>query len=219
MTDEGTTIIDPDGEVIIVLADANAPFAVLDKKVRSGSSTEGPEKSELATQESDANQDEGRKCYRIQVSAKHLALASPVFKKTLHGGWKESLTFLEKGCVEITVHSWDLEAFLILMYLVHCRYRNLPDEINIELLAKLAILVDFYDCKDVAVFIKKKLAICMENLPATNPRDVMMSIWISWVFEMSQQFTESTSLMMSVSMGQIKNLGLPIPSKILGGLF
>ena len=43
---------------------------------------------------------------RIQVSAKHLILASCVFKKLLTGGWKESVTYLQKGSVEITAESW-----------------------------------------------------------------------------------------------------------------
>ncbi|KAH3499037.1 hypothetical protein KXV55_008470, partial [Aspergillus fumigatus] len=58
-------------------------------------------------------------CFRVQVSAKHLVLASPVFKEILKGGWKESLTYLQTGSVEITADSWDIEAFLILLHIIH----------------------------------------------------------------------------------------------------
>jgi hypothetical protein len=52
---------------------------------------------------------------RIQVSAKHLMLASPVFKKTLTDKWKEGSTFVGTGSVEITTESWDVEAFFMLL--------------------------------------------------------------------------------------------------------
>jgi hypothetical protein len=56
---------------------------------------------------------------RIQVSAKHLMLASPVFKKALTGKWKEGSTFVGTGSVEITTEGWDVEAFLILLRILH----------------------------------------------------------------------------------------------------
>ncbi|KAH1593410.1 hypothetical protein KXX34_003071 [Aspergillus fumigatus] len=43
-------------------------------------------------------------CFRIQVSAKHLTLASPIFKETLSGRWKEGLRLLKEGSVEIPIH-------------------------------------------------------------------------------------------------------------------
>lgn len=57
---------------------------------------------------------------RIQVFAKHLMLASPVFKKALTGKWKEGSTFVGTGSVEITTEGWDVEAFLILLRILHC---------------------------------------------------------------------------------------------------
>ncbi|KAJ5712964.1 uncharacterized protein N7483_010145 [Penicillium malachiteum] len=44
-------------------------------------------------------------CFRIQVSAKHLMFASPFFKRLLTGGWRESVTYSQKGKVEITAES------------------------------------------------------------------------------------------------------------------
>jgi hypothetical protein len=80
---------------------------------------EEPAVEELAAQEPAetgiVEQPDGS-CFRIQVSAKHLALASPVFKQILKAGWKESLTYLQKGSVEITADSYDIEALLILLH-------------------------------------------------------------------------------------------------------
>ena len=82
--------------------------------------------------------------FRIQASAKHLILASPVFQKALTEGWKEGFHLVEKGAVENTISGWDLDAFLILMNNFHCRPQILPREISLELLAKVAILADYY---------------------------------------------------------------------------
>ncbi|KAB8231576.1 uncharacterized protein BDW43DRAFT_320640 [Aspergillus alliaceus] len=59
-------------------------------------------------------------CFGIQVSVEPLILASSVFKKILPGGWKESLTYLQKGLVEIACESWNIEALLILLQCKLC---------------------------------------------------------------------------------------------------
>ncbi|RDW83611.1 BTB/POZ domain-containing protein [Aspergillus mulundensis] len=87
--------------------------------------------------------------YRIRVSAKHLMLASPYFKKMLTGGWKESLAYQQKGSVEITAEDWDLEALLILLRAIHCQHHLIPESLELETLAKVAVIADYYDCKDV----------------------------------------------------------------------
>lgn len=95
--------IDEDGEVIMILENANAPFAVWSEN----------KKDVEISQESETKKEITKYEYRIQVSAKHLMLASPVFKKTLSGGWEESITLAKKGPVEIKVDSWDVGAFVI----------------------------------------------------------------------------------------------------------
>lgn len=41
------------------------------------------------------------------------------FLKKLTGGWKESITYLQKGLVEVIVESWDIEALIILLQAIH----------------------------------------------------------------------------------------------------
>lgn len=69
---------------------------------------------------------------RIQVSAKHLMLASPVFKKALTGKWKEGSTFVGTGSVVITTEGWDVEAFLILLRILLCQHHKLPKRVSLE---------------------------------------------------------------------------------------
>ncbi|KAF7182138.1 hypothetical protein CNMCM7691_001526 [Aspergillus felis] len=85
-------------------------------------------------------QDESR--FRIQVSAKHLMLASSVFKK-------ECVAYRQNGSVEINAKCWDIEALLILLRAIHNQHYSIPRKLTLEMLAKVAVLADYYKCKEV----------------------------------------------------------------------
>ncbi|KAL4912351.1 hypothetical protein BDW62DRAFT_216437 [Aspergillus aurantiobrunneus] len=162
------------------------------------------------------NEQQEEVCFRIQVSAKHLILASPVFKKILTGGWKESVTYLQKGSVEITAESWDVEALLILLRIIHCQYYQIPRKLTLEMLAKVALLADYYDCRE-AVDILGHIWInaLEENVPLTYCRDLILWLWVSCFFQLHAQFKEATSTAMSWSNNRIDSLGLPIPDDVI----
>lgn len=74
-------IIDDDGEVTIILQSLNAIFAIWDNDIG------GNELSSTQKNRDDNKIINGE--YRIKVSVRHLMFVSPVFKKTLYGGWKK----------------------------------------------------------------------------------------------------------------------------------
>jgi hypothetical protein len=153
---------------------------------------------------------------RIQVSAKHLMLASPVFKKALTGKWKEGSTFVGTGSVEITTEGWDVEAFLILLRILHCQHHKLPKRVSLELAAKIAVLADYYECNDLVGFIRDAWITCLrEELPDTYTRNLILWLWISWYFNMPMKFKKATSIAMSQSKDEINALELPIPARII----
>ncbi|KAJ5775855.1 uncharacterized protein N7511_000866 [Penicillium nucicola] len=153
---------------------------------------------------------------RIQVSAKHLIFASSVFKKILTGGWKENITYLQKGSVEITTESWDTEAFLILLRAIHGQYYYIPRKLTLEMLAKVAVIADYYECK-TALFIMKDIWIdnLEESIPPTVSRDLILWLWIAWFFQLHSQFKRSTLITMSQSDGWVVSFGLPIPANVI----
>ncbi|CAI7616945.1 unnamed protein product [Penicillium discolor] len=154
---------------------------------------------------------------RIQVSAKHLTFASSVFKKILTGGWKESITYLQKGSVEITAESWDTEAFLILLRAIHGQYYYIPRKLTLEMLAKVAMIADYYECK-TALYIMKDIWIdnLKEKIPRTVSRDLILWLWIAWFFQLHSQFKISTLIAMSRSDDWVVSFGLPIPANVIG---
>ncbi|CRL30300.1 BTB/POZ [Penicillium camemberti] len=156
---------------------------------------------------------------RIQVSAKHLTFASSVFKKILTGGWKESITYLQKGSVEITAESWDTEAFLILLRAIHGQYYYIPRKLTLEMLAKVAMIADYYECK-TALYIMKDIWIdnLKEKIPRTVSRDLILWLWIAWVFQLHSQFKISTLIAMSRSDDWVVSFGLPIPANVIDSI-
>ncbi|KAL4951824.1 hypothetical protein BDW69DRAFT_31181 [Aspergillus filifer] len=258
-----THIIDPDGEVVIILHHANSPFAqpdqallpklgnvvqhaakefesstipieeptpvVVDDPALEAADEPTPEVvGDPATEAADEEPAEkpiepelicespGENCFRIKVSAKHLILASSVFKNMLTGGWEESIDYLQKGSVEITAESWDIDVFMILLRIIHCKYSRIPQQLDLESLAKIAVLADYYDCKEAielaAVIWIKALK---ESVPETYSRDLVLWVWVSWYFQLPFQFDKATSTAMSWCDNGISNLGLPIPDYVI----
>ncbi|KAJ0426156.1 hypothetical protein BJY00DRAFT_307658 [Aspergillus carlsbadensis] len=235
--DDPTHIIDPNGEVIIVLRNANMrPNTILPKKVQPPRTLKSPlvegdnqkgddeettgtdgigmrenlehfstageadvaeaaEKQEDVVEQAGDNalqtekspsptEDRTTEVYRIQVSAKHLILASPVLENLLTGGWRENMTLLEKGSVEVTAESWDLEALLITLRIIHGKTSYVPREITLEMFAKIAMVVDYYECSE-AMRIAADLWISkLPQCPSNMCRDLVFWIWISWVFRL-----------------------------------
>ncbi|KOC17613.1 hypothetical protein AFLA70_304g001121 [Aspergillus flavus AF70] len=196
-----THVIDPDGNVTIILQNANKRFVRFIEE----SSLKRKRKTPFVTQE-----------FRILVSASHLTSVSPVFKSALEGTWKEGLTLRSAGSVNITVDGWDLEALLILLRICHCKHHQVPRTLGLELLAKITLLVDYYQCFDVLRFFADTWISCLaQSFPTQYSRDVLLWVWISWAWKMPALFKKATGLIISQATGSITSLGLPIPQRII----
>lgn len=104
------------------------------------------------------------------------------------------------------------------MDIFHCQAQNLPREICLELLAKIAVLADCYQCQTLVRFfaeiwighLRRKI------FPTIYSRDSMLWVWVSWNFRQFFEFEKSTSIAISQSNGLITGLELPIPAKVIG---
>ncbi|KAK1991092.1 hypothetical protein LX36DRAFT_694949 [Colletotrichum falcatum] len=109
------------------------------------------------------------------VSSRHLALASTKF--------------------EAEFKEWDPEALLILMRVIHGQTRSVPRQIDLEILAKIAVLVDYYDSLEVVeVFASIWIGVLKNKLPTQYGRDMIA-------------VTQSTE--------PVPTLELPIPSIVI----
>lgn len=152
---------------------------------------------------------------RFRLSSRHLILASSYFNRMLKGPWKESN--VEPGCdFTISARDWDVEALLILMNIIHAQARKVPRKLSTELLAKVSVIVDYYQCNEVVEIYAERWLIGIPPVDANVlDRDMMLRLLISWVFADSDAFTAVTARLLYFARGPIKSLKLPIPEAIL----
>ncbi|KXX77398.1 hypothetical protein MMYC01_206072 [Madurella mycetomatis] len=189
--------VDPEGDVILTLSNPNVPFAIWseDKPL-----VNGPPAVPVT----------------FRVSSRHLILASPVFKAALTGGWKEGIK-AQNGCLKIGAEGWDVDAMLIAMNIIHCRMNRVPFVLDLEMVAKLAVLVDYYQLHDAFYSHKMHWISALKNsFPRSLGRELMLWMCIAWVFDDGEIFTDATHIALQCHTGYLQTLGLPIPSTAIG---
>lgn len=154
------------------------------------------------------------------VSSRHLIVASPWFRRALaKEKWSESVKDEKDNLIHLEADDWDSDIFLVLMNIIHLENRKVPQEISLEGLAKMAVLVDYYECDEAVEHFtdkwKQHLGTAVP-IPATYCRDLTLWIWIAWVFDWQEQFGNATLIAVKYCSGPMDALGLPIPERVTG---
>lgn len=164
--------------------------------------------------------EEAHECVKhveIRVSSRHLILASPYWARMLNGQLKEATTLKERGCVTIPVEGVDADALLALMQVVHGKTRDVPRTVSLEMLAKIAVAVDLYECYEaVDIFVSIWLTPLRLTFPTAYSRDTVLWIFVSHVFKQHDEFKQATRLVLMHSCSSIQDWQLPISSNIVG---
>jgi hypothetical protein len=157
---------------------------------------------------------------RFRVCAGNLMSASPWFNRVLKkNGWMESSWNSENRCFYVSAEDWDEEAFIVLMNIFHLRNDKVPRTVTLEILAKIAILVDYYECgESIGLFMDVWVADLRAKtpIPTTYCRDLILWMWVSWAFRLSDLFKQTTAVAIKQCTEPVRNLGLPIPAWITG---
>ncbi|KAK3934812.1 hypothetical protein QBC46DRAFT_273059 [Diplogelasinospora grovesii] len=193
-------ILDPLGDVILTLKNPNAPFATWHRPV--------------ATEERSVVIHEP---ITFLVSSRHLILASPVLKAALTGGWNESIARETDGPREISTEGWDVQAMIIIMNIVHHKWSQVPREVDLELLAKIAVVVDYYQTYEMGQFMGTLWVERLRTpLPDSYGREIMLWLCISSVFRDAEVFRHATKVVIRQCPRDLETLELPIPSAVVG---
>lgn len=103
--------------------------------------------------------------------------------------------------------------------MLHMRFRQVPRSLSLELLAKVAMLVDYYRCWEAFDLIAD---VWITDLQAKHPvpqiysRNLMMWLLISWVFKLDAEFERTTKIALRQSFElNIRDMELGIPPAIL----
>lgn len=153
------------------------------------------------------------------VSSRHLILASKHFRRMMSNEkWMEGIR-QEDGLFYMRPDGWDASVFLILLNVLHLRNRSVPRVIDLETMAKVAVLADFYKCEE-AVEICATMWIedlkTKQPIPTSYCRDLMLWMCVARVFGLSREFKQTTAIALFHSKESICTLGLPIWPTIAG---
>ncbi|KAI8625016.1 hypothetical protein F5Y19DRAFT_467404 [Xylariaceae sp. FL1651] len=206
-------ILDPRGDVIIILCNSNAPFAVLDESENLCESSLPPIAKPMTAIEVEKPPCkalpklavEGKSVF-LQVSLSHLRLASPKFEKDLDSPLKEPQ--LADGSLRyIDADNWGPQALLIVVQIIHGRNRCVPRTLGLEMLAKVAVVIAHYKCYEmVQAFAEIRPLQIKEHFLNKINRDLILLIIVSWVFRWADIFKAVSKTAIEQSQGPLPTL-------------
>ncbi|KAH8685914.1 hypothetical protein BGZ60DRAFT_477629 [Tricladium varicosporioides] len=158
------------------------------------------------------------------VSSKHLSLASSVFHVMFENNFREGLELQSSDKAEVLLPEHDLEAFTLLMNIIHAKSRQIPRKVTLSLLLKLAILVDKYQLLEaISAWGDIWVAALKQFIPHRFCNDLISWLCITWVFRCPDEFQavtlflerESPEPNLSTSYGKEEFEKLPVPDTVL----
>ncbi|KAI2463167.1 hypothetical protein F4781DRAFT_440832 [Annulohypoxylon bovei var. microspora] len=199
--------LDSEGDVLLTLHNPTAPFAVWTE-----SDTSPPENEPSASGDTEPNGPSPVVEYLL--SSRHLILASEYFRRTLRGPWKEGTVVHSDGRYHISAEDWDETSMLTLMQIIHGRNREVPRWLNYEMIAKIAVLVDYYGCHE-AVEIWSDIWIVEPEfvLRRICDRECILMILITSIFKRESLFSMATNIALNNGTRHLPTLNLPILTK------
>ncbi|KAI1120277.1 hypothetical protein F5Y10DRAFT_134817 [Nemania abortiva] len=155
----------------------------------------------------------------FQVSSAHLTLASRYFGRALRGAFKEAQPGID-GLRHVDASDWNAEALLIVLRVIHGRNRQVPKRLSLETLAKIAVIVDYYDCHEAFDAFAEIWFQQIEQSPVPDrlDRDLVLILHVSWVFRRADKFRDATKMVLLQSKGSLNTLNLPIPTEITSAI-
>jgi len=204
--------LDPSGDAVLILENPNAPFAIWHGV--SGDKLRPSRASPVPTEDQPAAIHEP---VAFLVSSRHLILASPVLKAALDGGWKESAPRETDNLREVRTEGWDVQAMVIFMSIIHHKWSQVPRDVDLELLAKIAVVADYYQTYEMAQFIGTLwVGRLRKPLPAVYGRELVLWICVSLTFRHHGAFRHATKIAVRDCRGDLETLELPILSAVVG---
>ncbi|KAI3530168.1 hypothetical protein CABS02_14616 [Colletotrichum abscissum] len=151
------------------------------------------------------------------VSSRHLILSSHYFKAQLCGSWAEASVQSRDGRRHARTRDWDADALLILMQIFHAKTGDTPRLIDLEQLAKIAVLVDYFSCYNTVRFFSTLwIDALKEQLPSQCNRELVLWLFVAVVFRRDDIFQTITKTAVTESKGPLPTLGLPFRGDLIG---
>ncbi|KAF5598094.1 hypothetical protein FPANT_3858 [Fusarium pseudoanthophilum] len=143
---------------------------------------------------------------RIRVSSKHLTFASKVFSAMLQGPWAEATSSLssQQSTRQISTSAWDAKAFAIVLDAIHGRVQKIPRYINLVLLARIATIVDYYQCYE-SLELLSDVWLSDESVSEEDfwlyTDNSLLRLYVAWVFKNDDIFSTEARRALKLSKG------------------
>lgn len=204
---EPDEVLDPDGDILIISRCQMGTFAVCHSWDTFNKRSSGVNNKNLIRSPLER---------RMKASSKHLTLASQRFRRMINNAWPDLNTIHEDGLIHWDTEVVDIEAFMVVMNIIHGRNRKVPQTIDLEMLAKISVVVDDLQCYEaVEVFSRVWIDKLKASIPAVFSRDLILWILISVVFYQLRIFRTCTRVAILQSMAPIPTLELPIRNRVV----
>ncbi|KAL6238334.1 hypothetical protein BDW75DRAFT_26757 [Aspergillus navahoensis] len=92
----------------------------------------------------------------FRLSSKMLSVASPVFERMFHPGFKEGCSLSEKGFATVDLPE-DPEVFKIFCDILYHKLDSLPQNPNSAILRNMSVFIDKYMCREAFLYYGKAL--------------------------------------------------------------
>jgi hypothetical protein len=213
--------IDEDGDTVLILQKANQPIAARE--------TDHPWDDALPqylTEEARRNEAEvtaraarhhanNHREVWMQLSSSKLALASPKCRQMTPSNLPETRSNVAYKYI-LLAESWDEKALELVMSIIHGHTADVPERISLDTLAKVAVVVAHYQCSELLKpYADKWIAKLDEPFPTSYGRNLVLRLFVSWVFADEFDFKELTRVVVRESRGPMHSLGLPLPERII----
>ncbi|KAL6909050.1 hypothetical protein GGI43DRAFT_166914 [Trichoderma evansii] len=217
--------VDPNGDTLLILRNPNAPFAgdatvwpnAL-PKYRTEKLRRNERELKLLAQAQQSTPNSLREVH-FHLSSKHLTLTSDYFRGLMARNWKEANPS-QDFAYTVTAEDWDEAALLMVMNIIHCQTSEISQNVDSEMVAKIAVIIDYYQCRKAVSFYVETW---MKNFDVKEisscgyGRKLLLRLFISHFFLNADDFHRSTQIIIRESRGPIHSLGL-LPQNIIDAL-
>ncbi|KAL7819922.1 hypothetical protein V8C26DRAFT_440646 [Trichoderma gracile] len=212
--------IDEDGDTILILQKANQPLAARESDLPWDDAlpqylTEEARRNEAEVTTRAARHHANHREVWMQLSSSKLALASPKCRQMTPSNLPETRSSIAYKYI-LLAEGWDEKALELVMNVIHGRTTNVPERISLDMLAKIAVIVAHYECSEaLKPYADKWIAKLDEPFPTSYSRNLVLRLFIAWVFADEFDFKELTRVVVRESRGPMHALGLPLPERII----
>ncbi|EXJ76635.1 uncharacterized protein A1O5_01143 [Cladophialophora psammophila CBS 110553] len=153
----------------------------------------------------------------MQVSSKHLSLASKVFGDMFHDKSLEGVASKSRELVTIPLMKDDFHSLEILLNIVHGFTRRVPRQVERCVLLQAVVLIDKYEFHEVAeVFTDMWFESLRPKIPQTLRQDLACWVYICWELGKSEEFSKVTEIAILETNYALEDQGALVPFWIVG---